>query len=230
MDFDRIIMSVNFDEYRCLICASFLESPVVDTCNHTYCRLCISLWLQNSNFCPISRQLLLPSNLRKLKLVDKIMNGLVVCKNTFKGCKWTGSSAEYEFHSESCEADSSEEFTPPCFEVPFYPDKGIYSKIKYVHESYEGYVYLGTRQGKGKLSYLNGDSFEGSFYRNLKQGPGKYYFKLGCVFHGEWKDGFVTDGGYLIDENGAKHAFDSPKGNHAWMRVYSNDARTLNLK
>lgn len=230
MDSNQVVIPIDLEMFRCVICSSYFESPVVDSCNHTYCLECVQQWFQRSSFCPLSRKIIGCESLRKLKLVDKIMEGTVVCKNTFNGCRWSGSILSCEDHTNSCDINELQGKSAPVFDDTLEGKNLVHKIVQYNLDRYEGQMDFSVRHGKGKLFYLNGDVFEGSFLRNIKKGPGQYVFKLGGVYHGVWADGMVTDGGYFIDASGKKYSFDTQEGLYAWMRVYSNDARTLHLK
>ena len=46
--------------------------------------------------------------------------------------------------------------------------------------NYEGNMDInGKKEGKGRITYRNGDKYEGEFKNNLKDGEGKYIFKNG---------------------------------------------------
>jgi len=230
MDYNQIIVQFDPEMFRCTICASIFESPVVDSCNHTYCSSCLNNWLQIGTFCPLSRLPIAKSSLRRLKLVDKIMEGTVVCKNTFDGCRWVGSISKYGDHIDSCTVESLKDKTLPVFDLLCNTLPLQFKSVKYAHDRYDGQMLFSAIQGLGKLFYLNGDIFEGVFHRNLKNGPGKYYFKMGGVYYGDWSEGMIEEGGRFVDASGTEHCFDSQIRLEAWMRVYSNDSRTINLK
>ncbi len=46
----------------------------------------------------------------------------------------------------------------------------------------------GSYNGRGTLTYPNGDKYEGNFVNNKKSGKGKYTFADGSVQDGLWKD------------------------------------------
>lgn len=45
------------------------------------------------------------------------------------------------------------------------------------------------KNGKGKLTYSNGDHYEGEFKDNLPFGKGIYVFRNGDKYEGNWIDG-----------------------------------------
>ena len=48
---------------------------------------------------------------------------------------------------------------------------------------------MNKMEGKGILSYANGDQYIGSFEKDSKVGYGEYYYSTGDVFTGMYKKG-----------------------------------------
>lgn len=68
------------DSYlRCQICKEFFKAPVVTTCGHVFCSVCIRRSLSKSNICPVCLEETYESGLRKVLLLDNI-------------CKWFGNN------------------------------------------------------------------------------------------------------------------------------------------
>ena len=65
---------------RCLICKDFYAAPVITTCLHTFCSLCIRRSLSTEAICPACRTTnISDSGLRQNKVVaDLVENFLVV--------------------------------------------------------------------------------------------------------------------------------------------------------
>ena len=59
---------------------------------------------------------------------------------------------------------------------------------------YEGELSNNEYNGKGKLTYSNGDIFIGSFKNNMKHGFGKLYNAIGkVIIDNQWKDDIICD-------------------------------------
>ncbi|KAG0682462.1 E3 ubiquitin-protein ligase rad18 [Pichia californica] len=57
---------------RCQICKDFLKAPVLTSCGHTFCSICIRRFISDSNKCPICLEETYESGLRKVLLLDSI--------------------------------------------------------------------------------------------------------------------------------------------------------------
>lgn len=58
---------------RCQICKDFLKAPVLTTCGHTFCSICIRRSIADTNKCPICLEETYESGLRKVLLLDHII-------------------------------------------------------------------------------------------------------------------------------------------------------------
>ena len=63
----------------------------------------------------------------------------------------------------------------------------IMQKEKSEYE-YEGYIVNNLKEGKGKITFANGNIYEGEFKDDLKNGNGKFTFANGNIYEGEFKD------------------------------------------
>ncbi|GMM27938.1 E3 ubiquitin-protein ligase [Martiniozyma asiatica (nom. inval.)] len=59
---------------RCQICKEFLKSPVLTTCGHLFCSMCVRHAIGTTNKCPICLEETYESGLRKVLLLDGIVN------------------------------------------------------------------------------------------------------------------------------------------------------------
>lgn len=59
---------------RCLICKDFLQAPVITSCNHTFCSICIRQHLQNVSSCPLCKAEQFESNLKRVILLEEIVS------------------------------------------------------------------------------------------------------------------------------------------------------------
>lgn len=57
---------------RCQICKEFLKAPVLTSCGHIFCSICIRRTISTVNKCPICLEETYESGLRKLLLLDSI--------------------------------------------------------------------------------------------------------------------------------------------------------------
>jgi E3 ubiquitin-protein ligase RAD18 len=65
----------DFDSYlRCQICKEFLKAPVLTTCGHVFCSICIRRTISETNKCPVCLDETYESSLRKVLLLDNIIN------------------------------------------------------------------------------------------------------------------------------------------------------------
>lgn len=64
----------DLDSYlRCQVCKDFLKAPVLTTCGHTFCSICIRRSITESNKCPVCLEETYESGLRKVLLLDNIV-------------------------------------------------------------------------------------------------------------------------------------------------------------
>ena len=91
-------------------------------------------------------------------------------------------------------------------------------------QQYEGGLFCGRKEGKGKLTYANGDVYVGNWSKGLRHGNGEYIWKSGArysgqyfknlregygtfkfpedsMYEGEWKNGFRHGKGKMVWEN-----------------------------
>jgi hypothetical protein len=83
----------------------------------------------------------------------------------------------------------------------------------------------GLKQGKGKMTYANGDVYVGEFINNKRQGIGKMTYKNGAVYEGNWMDdnrqgkgqytwadGDVFEGDWMYDKKTGKGKYTYANG------------------
>jgi len=69
-----------------------------------------------------------------------------------------------------------------------------YNKINPTIIKYEGELLNNEYNGKGKLTFTNGDIFIGNFKQNMKHGSGKLYNSIGnIIIDNQWKDDIICD-------------------------------------
>src|ERR1700761_4359065 len=67
-------LTVNFDQtLRCQICKDFFDPPMITSCCHAFCSLCIRQALSTDGRCPICRQGDQPSKLRRNWSVQEVV-------------------------------------------------------------------------------------------------------------------------------------------------------------
>lgn len=70
---------------------------------------------------------------------------------------------------------------------------------------YDGEMADGIIQGKGRMTWPNGDRYEGHFLDGLFHGQGKYEWKQGGSYEGGYKLGVMQGTGTLISANKSKY-------------------------
>ena len=72
----------------------------------------------------------------------------------------------------------------------------------------DGRVYTGQRNGKGKIegkglmTWPNGDRYDGMWKKGMQDGEGTYYWANGLVYSGEWKKNYIKGHGTFRFPNG----------------------------
>jgi hypothetical protein len=56
-------------------------------------------------------------------------------------------------------------------------------------DRFEGQLFQGRKQGKGKFFYLNGNTYVGDFKLDQKSGQGKMIYSNGSTYEGNWESG-----------------------------------------
>ena len=90
LDIDRIVEKDKaIDHIICSICMDVLDNPKQAPCQHSFCNDCIREWLDSGNAtCPVDRQELSLEDLNQPRLLQEILNKLIIrCKNHQKGCR-----------------------------------------------------------------------------------------------------------------------------------------------
>ena len=62
---------------RCHICKEFLSAPMLTSCSHTFCSLCIRRQLNESKKCPTCRTEIQTSSLRKNTTIEELVENYV---------------------------------------------------------------------------------------------------------------------------------------------------------
>ena len=75
----------------------------------------------------------------------------------------------------------------------YYKEKGkIHSKLKTIYRGILDLMQVGTnfemgkKNGKGVLTFLNGEVYDGHFKNDLKHGQGMIKYPSGNFYDGEW--------------------------------------------
>ena len=76
------------DELICSICTDVLENPVQTPCQHSFCNDCIKVWVEDGkSSCPVDRQTLDPKDLKPARILQQLLNNLIIrCKHFHDGC------------------------------------------------------------------------------------------------------------------------------------------------
>ena len=89
-DIDRVIEQDTVHSHlKCSVCMDVLENPLQAPCQHTFCKQCISQWLnRGNNTCPEDRQRLSLSELKPPRIIQDLLIKLTIrCKNHEAGCR-----------------------------------------------------------------------------------------------------------------------------------------------
>ena len=84
--------------YKCLLCNGLAYPPVLDTCNHLFCKECFALSYEQSQTCPITA-LPLQSTANEIKVIESNLSRYeIYCKHREQGCLWKDKLSSYEQH------------------------------------------------------------------------------------------------------------------------------------
>ena len=125
----------------------------------------------------------------------------------------------------------------------FYNDKFFHNeidcKIKIPKKGiYEGKLKEGKREGKGKMTYDNGDEYNGEWENDKKNGEGIYKYANGDEYEGEWKNnkkngegiykyanGDEYDGKWENDKKNGKGTYIYKKSNNYFIGYWKDDKK-----
>ena len=79
-------------DYLCPLCEGVYKDPIIDQCNHVFCRQCIEKSLKASKFCPLAPSVCIDEKkLNSIKFVVNILDKQTLyCLNKVKNCSWVG--------------------------------------------------------------------------------------------------------------------------------------------
>ncbi|XP_065556673.1 E3 ubiquitin-protein ligase NRDP1-like isoform X2 [Artemia franciscana] len=104
INIDRFIGDVD-SNFICSICNDVLEDPLqAPICEHAFCKICISQWLDTNHSCPLDREQLIIGDLRP---VSRILRSLLArltltCNNLIHGCPAIVALEELKTHLLEC--------------------------------------------------------------------------------------------------------------------------------
>ncbi|XP_065564922.1 uncharacterized protein LOC136030147 isoform X2 [Artemia franciscana] len=107
VDIDRFIGDVD-SSFICSICNDVLEDPQqAPICEHAFCKICISQWLNTNQSCPLDREHLTMSDLRPVsRILQYFLSRLTLtCNNQIHGCPAIVAQEELETHLLECSFD-----------------------------------------------------------------------------------------------------------------------------
>ena len=83
------------------------------------------------------------------------------------------------------------------FAPNFLKDCDNIKKSTYSDSEYNGQIKDGKRNGKGIMSWNNGDIYQGEFKDGYRHGKGIYKYNTGAIYNGEWNMGFAEGLGIM---------------------------------
>ncbi|CAD8092739.1 unnamed protein product [Paramecium sonneborni] len=90
---------------KCIICEGVYNEPVRVKCGHTFCKICISQWINDHQNCPECRSNIKKKNFQTDRIAAGILGELdVYCSDKKYGCKWKGVLDRLEVHQQKCTA------------------------------------------------------------------------------------------------------------------------------
>ncbi|XP_059835548.1 RING finger protein 151 isoform X2 [Hypanus sabinus] len=83
-------------EFICTICHGVLKGPVELSCQHVFCKGCISSWLVRKKVKGVTRSV--------IPMIHNMIGRLIMkCENKIYGCRYTFPLEQYEKHKAACE-------------------------------------------------------------------------------------------------------------------------------
>ena len=93
----------NLEDLVCPICQEILSDPLITSCGHLFCRMCLERHGGGPKDCPVCRQ---EYTVMSDQFHARRISGLKVkCSNARRGCKWSGELKDAKGHvgSSSCQ-------------------------------------------------------------------------------------------------------------------------------
>jgi hypothetical protein len=88
-------------DITCTICQDVFRNPVIATCGHIFCDLCIKRALTYKNECPTCKHMTTPHDLRNIPIIKSYIDTLQIkCPND--GCNWKNKIELYKQHENNC--------------------------------------------------------------------------------------------------------------------------------
>src|SRR5271163_4049300 len=70
---------------RCQVCKDFFNTPMITSCSHTFCSLCIRRYLSQEGKCPTCRSADQENKLRRNWVVEELVLGFVGSRDNLLG-------------------------------------------------------------------------------------------------------------------------------------------------
>ena len=87
--------------------------------------------------------------------------------------------------------------------------------------TYEGAFVEGYKEGKGRLTFVDGEYYDGHFKRNKYEGKGKFKFKDDRAYNGNWKNNEMDGKGTFTWGSECKYVGDYKKNKREGSGVYT---------
>lgn len=129
---------------------------------------------------------------------------------------YTTSSSSSQLGVSEVDAQGAKPPTPAALDIITNIEQLVISKQYENDEEYEGMVLSsdGKKNGKGTMTYTNGDEYSGDLVDDMKHGYGKYQFSNGHIYEGE----------FLHDKKHGRGVFTSSAG-HIYTGLFVNDVK-----
>ncbi|CAN6638785.1 hypothetical protein TRVA0_017S01002 [Trichomonascus vanleenenianus] len=96
----------------CHICKEFLNAPVITTCCHTFCSLCIRSYLNTEARCPVCRSEIQSSTLRKNMVIEELVDIYRSSRDHLYSTIKRLNGGEYQYSEKTVQTDVVEPESP----------------------------------------------------------------------------------------------------------------------
>lgn len=93
-------------DMTCTICQELPLEPVITSCDHIFCNVCIEQSLEESPVCPNDRTPLTKEEIKSLSGMLRRVWTRIEVKCPHHGCTWSETLGNYEAHAERCSCSS----------------------------------------------------------------------------------------------------------------------------
>ena len=242
---DNVIENNNYD-LICPICINIIKEPKSCSSNHnshSFCKMCIDLYLNKKDICPICKNKFeYKDNPELLNLLNNLSFKCLYYKegcdkilkyseyiNHINDCNYNNNNLLYECQVEKlnnseknfehCKYKSSKKEIKEHLKLcAFYEFKCLCCQENILNINLKDHIEKECKIGI--ITYNNTEKYIGEKKTKIRDGYGTYYFLNGNKYEGEWKNGRIEGYGIFYFSNGDRYEGEFYKNKKEGYRIY----------